>query len=120
SQRERLRASFGALLGLLLTAVVAHAMLGDQAIWMVAPIGASAVLLFCLPAPGGAAALMVVIGGPKIHAMGFGFGLGPVLIDCVVIVVAAIVYNNLTGRRYPHKQLLAHPNPHATRDQVPT
>ena len=50
SQRERLRASFGALLGLLLTAVVAHAMLGDQAIWMVAPIGASAVLLFCLPA----------------------------------------------------------------------
>ena len=173
SQRERLRASFGALLGLLLTAVAAHFLLGDQAIWMVAPVGASAVLLFCLPAsplaqpwsviggnvvsalmgaacvkmfgagtlaiglatplaiaamfalrclhpPGGAAALMAVIGGPKIHAMGFGFGLGPVLLDCVVIVAAAIVYNNLTGRRYPHKQLLAHPNPHATKDQVPT
>ncbi len=173
SQRERLRASFGALLGLLLTAIVAHYLLGEQAIWMVAPVGASAVLLFCLPAsplaqpwsviggnvvsalmgalcvklfgdgtlaiglatplaiaamfalrclhpPGGAAALMVVIGGPKIHAMGFGFGLGPVLLDCVVIVSVAILYNNLSGRRYPHKQVLAHPNPHATKDQVPT
>lgn len=173
SQRERLRASAGALLGLLLTALVAHALLGDQAIWMVAPVGASAVLLFCLPAsplaqpwsviggnvvsalvgaacvqwfgagtlaiglatplaiaamfalrclhpPGGAAALMVVIGGPQLHAMGYGFALGPVLLDCVVIVAAAIAYNNLTGRRYPHKQVLAHPNPHATKDQVPT
>lgn len=173
SQRERLRASAGALLGLLLTAIVAHSLLGDQAIWMVAPVGASAVLLFCLPAsplaqpwsviggnvvsalmgalavklcgpgtlaiglatslaiaamfalrclhpPGGAAALTAVIGGAKVHAMGFGFALGPVLLDCVVIVAAAIVYNNLTGRRYPHRQLLSHPNPHATKDQVPT
>ena len=173
SQRERLRASAGALLGLLVTSLAARFLLGDDAIWLVAPIGASSVLLFCLPAsplaqpwsviggntvsalvgtaclhwfgtgplaaalatplaiaamfalrclhpPGGAAALMVVIGGAKVHAMGYGFALGPVLLNCVLMVAVAIAYNNLTGRRYPHTQQLAHPNPHATRDQVPT
>lgn len=173
---ERLRASAGALLGLLVTGTVAHLMLGDDAIWLVAPMGASSVLLFCVPAsplaqpwsviggnvisalvsaacvrwlghllpmpalaavgtalaiavmfftrclhpPGGAAALTAVIGGPAVHAAGFSFALGPVLIDSVLLVAAAIVYNNLTGRRYPHAQTLSHPNPHATRDEVPT
>jgi CBS domain-containing membrane protein len=173
SATERLRACGGALVGLLLTAVCAHYLLGDHAIWLVAPMGASAVLLFCLPGsplaqpwsvlggnvvsglvgaacvhwfgdgpvvaaaatalaigamfalrclhpPGGAVALTTVIGGPAIHAAGFGFALGPVLIDCVVMLVAAVIYNNLTGKRYPHAQSLAHPNPHATRDDVPT
>ncbi len=173
SQRERFRASIGALLGLLITSFVAHNMLGSQTLWLVAPMGASAVLLFCLPAsplaqpwsviggnvvsalvgvacvqhfgtgtmaaalatplaiaamfalrclhpPGGASALMVVIGGPAIHAMGYRFPLGPVLVDSVLMVLAAMAYNNLTGRRYPHTQQLAHPNPHATRDPVPT
>ncbi|MGW8390049.1 HPP family protein [Pseudoduganella sp. HUAS MS19] len=173
SQRQRLRASAGALLGLLITSFAAHYLLGDNAMWLVAPIGASSVLLFCLPAspmaqpwaviggnvvsglmgvacvqflgpgpmaaalatplaiaamfalrclhpPGGATALMMVIGGPAVHAMGYRLPLGPVLLDCVLIVLAAIVYNNLTGRRYPHSQQLAHPNPHATKDEVPT
>jgi CBS domain-containing membrane protein len=173
NRRERLRACGGALLGILLTSVGAHFLLGEHAIWLVAPIGASSVLLFCLPAsplaqpwsvvggnvvsalvgaacvqwlgsgpvaiaaapalaiaamfalrclhpPGGAAALMVVIGGPAIHALGYRFALGPVLLDCVLIVAVAMAYNNLTGKRYPHTQQLAHPNPHATRDQVPT
>ncbi|WP_342120177.1 HPP family protein [Pseudoduganella sp. OTU4001] len=173
SQRERLRSSAGAFLGLALTSFVAHYLLGDHAIWLVAPMGASAVLLFCLPAsplaqpwpviagnvvsglvgaacvqyfgtgalcaalatplaiaamfalrclhpPGGAVALMVVIGGPAIQSLGYRFALGPVLLDCVLMVLAAMVYNNLTGRRYPHTQQLAHPNPHATKDEVPT
>jgi CBS domain-containing membrane protein len=171
--RERLRACGGALLGLLLTSLCAHFLLGEQAIWLVAPMGASAVLLFCLPAsplaqpwavvggnvvsglvgvacvqclgsgpwsaaaatplaiaamfalrclhpPGGAVALMVAIGGPAIHALGYRFALGPVLLDCLLMVAVAIVYNNLTGKRYPHTQQLVHPNPHATRDEVPT
>jgi CBS domain-containing membrane protein len=173
SQRQRLRASGGALLGLLITSFVAHTLLGGNAMWLVAPIGASSVLLFCLPAspmaqpwaviggnvvsglmgvacvryfgpgplaaalatplaiaamyalrclhpPGGATALMMVIGGPAVHAMGFRLPLGPVLVDCLLIVLAAMAYNNLTGRRYPHSQQLAHPNPHATKDEVPT
>ncbi|TWI40373.1 CBS domain-containing membrane protein [Pseudoduganella flava] len=176
STAERLRASAGALLGLFITGLCAHLMLGEHAIWLVAPMGASSVLLFCLPAsplaqpwsvvggnvistlvgaacarwlgdtlppaalaalgtalaiavmftlrclhpPGGAAALTAVIGGPAVHAAGFSFALGPVLLDSVLLVAAAIVYNNLTGRRYPHAQVLAHPNPHATKDEVPT
>lgn len=176
STTERLRASGGALIGLLLTALCAHAMLSGQAIWLVAPIGASAVLLFCLPAsplaqpwsviggnvvsalvgtaclrwlggampvvllgalasaaaisamfalrclhpPGGAVALTTVIGGPAVQAAGFGFGLGPVLLNSALLVLAAVVYNRLTGKRYPHTQALAHPNPHATADAVPT
>jgi CBS domain-containing membrane protein len=173
SPSEKLRACGGALIGLLLTALCAHYLLGDQAIWLVAPMGASAVLLFCLPAsplaqpwsvlggnvvsglvgaacvkfmgagptaaavatalaigamftlrclhpPGGAVALSTVIGGPAIHAAGFGFALGPVLIDSLLMLLAAVIYNNLTRKRYPHAQVLAHPNPHATKDEVPT
>ena len=176
STTERLRASGGALIGLLLTALCAHAMLAGQAIWLIAPIGASSVLLFCLPAsplaqpwsviggnvvsalagaacqrwfsdvlplpllgalagasaigamfalrclhpPGGAVALTTVIGGPAVQAAGFGFGLGPVLLNSTLLVLAAVVYNRLTGKRYPHTQALVHPNPHATADAVPT
>jgi len=76
--------------------------------------------LRCLHPPGGATALMAVIGGPAIHALGYRFALGPVLVDSLLMVAVAIAYNNLTGKRYPHMQQLAHPNPHATRDAVPT
>lgn len=50
--RERLRAALGALLGLLATALLAHALAppGSAVPWLVAPIGASAVLVFAAPA----------------------------------------------------------------------
>jgi CBS domain-containing membrane protein len=177
SRREQLRAAAGALCGLLITALLSHFLLSPgAAIYMVAPMGASAVLLFALPAsplaqpwsaiggnvvsglvgaacvrwfgdsmslpllgalatglaiaamfvtrclhpPGGAMALTTVIGGPVVHAAGFGFVLTTVLLNTVVLVAMAIVYNNLTGRRYPHMQQAAHPNPHGTADKVPT
>ena len=50
--RERLRASVGAGLGILFTALLSHwvaATVGNMA-WIVAPMGASAVLVFCMPA----------------------------------------------------------------------
>ncbi|NGZ87628.1 HPP family protein [Duganella aceris] len=177
SRREQLRAAAGALCGLLITALLSHFLLPPgAAIYMVAPMGASAVLLFALPAsplaqpwsaiggnvvsglvgvacvrwcgdalslpllgalatglaiaamfvtrclhpPGGAMALTTVIGGPVVHAAGFGFVLSTVLVNTVVLVAMAILYNNLTGRRYPHTQQAAHPNPHGTADKVPT
>lgn len=48
---ERIRASCGALLGILLTASISHQILGDasQLPFLIAPMGASAVLLFALP-----------------------------------------------------------------------
>jgi len=47
---ERIRACVGSLLGILLTALISHKVLGVQAsLWLIAPMGASAVLLFAVP-----------------------------------------------------------------------
>lgn len=50
--RERLRAAFGALLGILATALVGDFFGNGDAVlpWIIAPMGASAVLLFAVPA----------------------------------------------------------------------
>ncbi|MBJ7310153.1 HPP family protein [Rugamonas sp. CCM 8940] len=175
-RREQLRAAVGALAGLLLAAFAGHFLLArDSAqLFLVAPIGASAVLAFCLPAsplaqpwsvvggnvvsglvgaacvqlfgggglavaglavalaiaamfalrclhpPGGAVALTAVIGGPAVHAAGYAFALRPVLVDSLLLVVAAVLYNNLSGRRYPQRQQAAHASSHATADVKPT
>jgi len=58
--------------------------------------------LRCLHPPGGATALTAVIGGPAIHAIGFGFLVFPVFINVAVILATAIAFNALFGwRRYP-------------------
>lgn len=52
--------------------------------------------------PGGATALIAVIGGAKVHALGYGYVIAPVLLNAVSILVIALVVNNLLGwRRYP-------------------
>jgi CBS domain-containing membrane protein len=172
---ERMRAVAGALIGLLLTAGVSMALTGADKVplALVAPMGASAVLLFCVPAsplaqpwsviggntisalvgiacahlidspllaaplagclaifvmfmlrclhpPSGAVALTAVLGGPAVHAAGFKFALLPVGLNSTLIVLAALLFNNLTGRRYPHPQQSALQNVHATRDPVPS
>jgi CBS domain-containing membrane protein len=77
-------------------------------------------LLRCLHPPSGAVALTAVLGGPAVHAAGFSFALFPVGLNSLLIVLAALVFNNLTGRRYPHPQTSALRNTHATHDPVPT
>jgi CBS domain-containing membrane protein len=174
-RHERMRAVAGALLGLLLTAGLSMQLLGTATLplALVAPMGASAVLLFCVPAsplaqpwsvvggntvsalvgvacakaignpllaaplagalailvmfllrclhpPSGAVALTTVLGGPAVHAAGFGFAFVPVCLNSALIVLVALVFNNLTGRRYPHSQQSMLQNVHATRDPVPT
>ena len=57
----------------------------------------------CLHPPGGAAALTAVIGGPAVHAGGFGFALLPVALDSVLLVALAVVFHRLSGRAYPHR-----------------
>eukprot|EP01037_Dinobryon_pediforme_P048517 gene48517-63657_t len=78
---------------------------------------AAMLLLGCLHPPSGAVALTAVLGGPVIHKAGYWFVLSPVGINSVLIVAVAIVFNNLTGRRYPH---LPPPTPHGTSDPLPT
>ena len=176
---ERLRAVAGALVGLFVTAILSDMLTkgsGIVPLALVAPMGASAVLLFCVPAsplaqpwsviggntisaligilcwqtvpnpalaaplagacaifvmfllrclhpPSGAVALTAVLGGPAIHAAGFKFAFLPVCLNSTLIVLAALVFNNLTGRRYPHNQRsalrTAQQAAHATRDPAP-
>lgn len=155
---ERLRACAGALLGILLTGLITHAVLGkaSELPLLIAPMGASAVLLFgvpssplaqpwsiiggnlvaaligvsswkvfhdplmsgafavsiaigamfalrCLHPPSGAVALTAVLGGPAVHALGFGFALAPVLLNSAALLAVALAFNNLSGRPYPHR-----------------
>ena len=52
--------------------------------------------------PGGATALIAVIGSEQIHAMGYLFVLVPALLGPLVLLVVALFVNNLpANRRYP-------------------
>ena len=58
--------------------------------------------LRCIHPPGGATALSAVIGGPVVHSMGYAYALQPVLINALVIVTIAVVFNALFDYyRYP-------------------
>lgn len=166
---ERLRAAVGALVGLLVTGVLGAWVVGldSPALWLMAPMGASAVLLFavpssplaqpwsivggnvlavligvscarwitppvlaaasavciaiaamfvlrCLHPPSGAVALMAVLGGPAVQAAGYRLALTPVLLNSICLLLVAVVYNRLTGRRYPHPQQVETPPARST------
>jgi CBS domain-containing membrane protein len=77
-------------------------------------------LLRCLHPPSGAVALTAVLGGPAVHAAGFGFVFAPVGLNSLIILAVAFVFNNTTRRRYPHTQQLASPRLHQTSDASPS
>ena len=65
------------------------------------------VLMFslrCLHPPGGATALLAVL----LHATHYQFALVPVFLNSALLVLSGVVYNNLTGRQYPHAQRGVH------------
>jgi CBS domain-containing membrane protein len=154
---ERLRAAIGACLGILFTSLLTYFVEGNASTipFLIAPMGASAVLLFavpssplaqpwsvlggnmvaaftgitcliwipnivlaaslavgmsifamfflrCLHPPGGAVALITVLGGSAIQSQGYSFVIFPVGINSLLLLVAAIIYNNMTSRQYPH------------------
>ncbi|MFT4176605.1 MAG: HPP family protein [Luteolibacter sp.] len=58
--------------------------------------------LKCIHPPGGASALIAVMGGASIQKMGFHFVWCPVLLNAVVMVGVAVAFNFAFGwRRYP-------------------
>lgn len=61
----------------------------------------------CLHPPGGAAALLMVLTG----ADQFSYALSPIMIDSLLLVLAGMLYNNLTRRPWPHVQPTAKPSP---------
>jgi len=67
--------------------------------------------LRCVHPPSGAVALTAVLGGPAVHAMGFGFVIAPIAFQSGALLAAAIVYHAVTGHRYPHAAHAAHHAP---------
>ncbi len=58
--------------------------------------------LHCIHPPGGATALSAVVAGNEVQQLGYQYALTPVLINAIVILAVAIVFNNLIKwRRYP-------------------
>jgi CBS-domain-containing membrane protein len=67
--------------------------------------------LRCIHPPGGATALAAVIGGDVTHALGYQFVIEPVLINVLIMLMVAVVFNYLfPWRRYP-EALIAKPQP---------
>ncbi|MGA7800218.1 MAG: HPP family protein [Gammaproteobacteria bacterium] len=156
SHAERIVSGVGGFLGILGVFVVSRSAVGPVGAWfLVASMGASAVLLFavphgqlsqpwsvigghlissiigvtcakllhvefvaaaaavglaiaamhylrCIHPPGGATALVAVVGGASTHALGYQYVLTPVMLNAFVILGVAIAFNYLFHwRRYP-------------------
>ncbi|OLY97482.1 HPP family protein [Polynucleobacter sphagniphilus] len=54
----------------------------------------------CLHAPAAATALSAILG----HIVTYRFALFPVLMDSLLLVLAGIFYNRITGKQYPHTE----------------
>jgi len=85
--------------------VTCHQFLPDP-VWAAAAAVSLSVLamhfLHCLHPPGGATALIPVLGGPDVTALGYGFMVTPLALNVLILLVLALVINNLLpGRRYP-------------------
>jgi CBS domain-containing membrane protein len=76
-------------------------------IWLTAPLAVSFSIVFMqitktMHPPGGATALIAVMGSEKIKKLGYLYMLSPVLTGSLVLLVVALIFNNMTShRRYP-------------------
>jgi CBS domain-containing membrane protein len=173
SSREAARAGIGALVGLGLSGVflLSPSVDLDLGLYLVAPFGASSVLLFAVPnsplaqpwsaivgntlgaligvatcmvvsdpalrialavgltviaiilcravhPPAGAVAMTAAMSPDAVQHLGFWFALAPVATGTAALVVLAMIYARLTGRRYPLRQFVE-PNRHGTADAEP-
>ena len=86
--------------------VACYHVLGDTA-WLAGAMAVSCAIAAMLVTktlhpPAGATALIAVIGGPKIHGLGYLYPFIPAGAGAVVLLLVALVVNNLSkNRRYP-------------------
>ena len=152
--KDRFLCGIGALLGLLISSFVSWYALDDFNAWYIAPMGASSVLLFAVPAsplaqpwnmvvgniiagiigvtcalfisnltiafsiavalsiflmmttdslhpPSGAVAITAVLGGTTVHELGYAFIFYPVLLNSILLLIVAVIFNRLLGKQYP-------------------
>lgn len=76
-------------------------------IWLASSVAVATAIAFMhatktLHPPGGATALIAVIGSEKIHALGYLYALVPAGVGAVVMLAVALLVNNLSkNRKYP-------------------
>jgi CBS domain-containing membrane protein len=86
--------------------VTVHKLIPDI-IWIAAPLAVSFSIIFMqmtktLHPPGGATALIAVIGSDKIKSLGYMYVLSPVLMGVLILLFIALIFNNMTSSRtYP-------------------
>ena len=82
-------------------------------LWLSAPLAVSLSIVLMqvtktLHPPGGATALIAVTGSPEIRALGYGYVLSPVLSGAVILLIIALIFNNMTSnRQYPSQHVIA-------------
>lgn len=153
-RKEVLRMALGVVVGLAVTGLLSRWWAGDPtSLWMVSSLGASAMLLFGMPASPlaqpwpvlGGTALAALVGGalqwlvPDMalaaalavgltvalmvplrcmhppgagiaayvvldHVNGAALVAFPIMFNVIVLLLCAVVYNRMTGKRYPHPQ----------------
>lgn len=86
---------------------VATYQLFPDALWIAAPVAVATAIAAMhatktLHPPGGASALIAVIGSDKIHALGYLYAIIPVGLGAFIMLVVALIVNNIpNSRRYP-------------------
>lgn len=89
-----------------LVGVASYRVFGET-LWIAAALAVSLAIVVMLATrtlhpPGGATALIAVVGGQKIHALGFLYAFVPVGAGALILLVIALMVNNLArDRRYP-------------------
>jgi CBS-domain-containing membrane protein len=89
-----------------LTGVACYQAFGET-VWLSAALAVSLAIVLMLATktlhpPGGATALIAVVGGQKIHALGFLYALVPAGAGAVILLAVALAVNNLSkNRKYP-------------------
>ena len=58
--------------------------------------------------PGGATALIAVTGSTELKSIGYWYVISPVLVGCLILLIVALVFNNMTSKRqYPSERRMS-------------
>jgi CBS-domain-containing membrane protein len=84
---------------------VTVAKFAPNVLWIAAPLAVSASIVLMqitktLHPPGGATALIAVVGSAKVKALGYWYVLCPVLTGSLILLATALIFNNMTSNRY--------------------
>ena len=81
--------------------------LAPDVLWITAPLAVSLSIVIMqitktLHPPGGATALIAVTGSSELKALGYGYVVSPVLVGASILLIVALIFNNITSnRQYP-------------------